>query len=156
MKTLPAIARFSGFGLIVFVAVFGGAFIIGESIMDPGGPAAIALAVTWAVVAVALAAFSVWRPERATRPLTVLAILLAVFIVVDLVVGVVPRDEVGPVGTAGALAVAVGLGFLGVRRPAPAGRLLLLVGVASVGAGGSGVTLAVPLLAVAVLFLLAA
>lgn len=77
------------------------------------------------------------------------------FIVVDLLFGVVPRDEAGPVGPVSALAVAVGAGFLGVRRPAPAGRLLLFVAVAAIGAGGSGVTVAVPVLLIASLFLLA-
>jgi hypothetical protein len=54
--------------------------------------------------------------------LTVLAVRVAVFIVVDLVFRVVPRDEIGPVGAACALAVAVGLGFLGVCRATAAGH----------------------------------
>jgi hypothetical protein len=155
MKTLPAIAKYTAFGLIALIALFGGAFLIGETLMDPGGAPAVALAVSWTVVTLALTVYAIWRPDPATRLLAVLAILVAVFIVVDLVFHVVPRDEIGPVGAASALAVAIGLGFLGLRRPAPAGRLLLLVGVASVGAGGSGVALAVLVFAVSGLYLLA-
>ena len=153
---LAATARYIAFGLTVLLAVVGGAFLIGETLMDPGGASTVALAVAWSVVTVVLAVSAVWRPEPATRILTVLALLVAALIVVDLVFRVVPRDEIGPVGSASALAVVVGLGFLGVRRPAEAGRLLLVTGVAAVGAGGSGVALAGPVLAIAGLFLLAA
>lgn len=78
MKTVAVIARFSAFGLTVLLAVVGGAFIIGETLMDPGRPPTVALAV-----------FAVWRPDPATRLLTVLAVLVAVFIMVDLVFRVI-------------------------------------------------------------------
>ncbi|MEV4703294.1 hypothetical protein [Actinoplanes sp. NPDC049316] len=147
-------AKYLAFGLTVLLAAFGGAFLIGETVMDPGGPVVVASVVCWGVATVALAAYALWRPGPATRTLTVLAIVVAAFIVADLVLRFVPRG-LGPAGSACALAVATGLGFLGVRRPAAAGRLLLLVGVAAVGAGGSGVALAGPVLVIAALFLLA-
>jgi hypothetical protein len=62
--------------------------------------------------------------------LTVVTALVASFVVLDGVFGIVPRDEIGPVASITVFAVAVPLGFLGLHRPLRAGWLLLLVGAA--------------------------
>jgi hypothetical protein len=105
---------------------------------------------------IALAVYALRRPEAATRLLTVVATVAATFVVLDAVFRIVPRDEIGPVGSITVFAVAVALGFLGLRRPALAGWLLLLVGAANLGGGASGVAVAVPALVIGGLFLLAA
>lgn len=148
--------KYAAFALTVILALFGGTFLIGETLMDPRGRYAVALAVCWGVVTVALAAYALWRPEAATPVLTAVAVTVAAYVVADLMFGLGARTHAGPVGSACALLAATGLGFLGLRRPAAAGPRLLLVGAAAVGAGASGMALAGPVLLIAALFLLAA
>jgi hypothetical protein len=94
--------------------------------MDPRGFPAVLLSASWFVPMAALAVYSLRRPETATTVLTVPSALVASFVVLDGVFGMVPRDEIGPVASIIGFAVAVPLGFLGLRRPLRAGWLLLL------------------------------
>jgi hypothetical protein len=105
--------------------------------------------------------------------LTILTVVVAAFVMLDALFGIVPQDKVGPVGSIAVFAVAVALGFLGLRRTARAGMLLLLlVGAANLagvfatmlerdgaplGAALSGFSgaVAIPVLVVGALFLLA-
>jgi hypothetical protein len=123
---------------------------------------------------VALAVVALRRPEIATTVLTVVTAVLASFVVLDGVFGIVPRDEIGPVASIGVFAVAVPLGFLGLHRPLRAGWLLLLVGAANLvdvfvrmlgandgppldaGLGGSSGAVAVAVVIIGGLFLVAA
>jgi hypothetical protein len=174
MTSASKVLRYVAFGLMVFFAVFGSAFIIGETLMDPGGFAAVLLSASWFVPMVALAVYALRRPETATTLLTVVTALVASFVVLDGVFGIVPRDEIGPVASIVVFAVAVPLGFLGLHRPLRAGWLLLLVGAADLadvfakmlGAGdgpppdaalgGSSGAVAVPVVIIGGLFLVAA
>jgi hypothetical protein len=170
MTSAAKILRYIAFGLMALFAVFGGAFVIGETLMDPGGVPAVLLSLSWVVPMVALAVYALRRPETATTVLTVVAALVASFVVLDAAFDIVPRDEIGPVGSITVFAVAVALGFLGLHRPAPAGWLLLLVGAANLAGvfarmldrgdgatlGGSAGAVAVPVLIIGGLFLLAA
>jgi hypothetical protein len=123
---------------------FGSAFIIGEILVDPGGFPAVLLSASWFVPMVALTVIALRRPEMATTVLTVVTAVVASFVVLDGVFGIVPRDEIEPVASIGVFAVAVPLGFVGLHRPLRAGWLLLLVGAANLaevfvkmlGAGG--------------------
>jgi hypothetical protein len=148
-------AKYAAFGLMTIFAISGGAFIIGEALADPGGVAAVLLSLAWAAPTIALASYATWRPGPAAKVLTASAALVAAFVVVDAMFGVVPRDEIGPVGSIAVFAVAVALAFLGVHRPATAGWLLLLVGTVNLGGGASGIAVAVPVLAAGGLYLLA-
>ena len=173
MTVEPRALRFVAFGLMLFYAVLGTAFIVGSTMMDPGGDPAIVLSACWFVPMIVLAVYALRRPETATRVLTVVAALVAVFVVLDEVYAIVPSDEIGPVAAISVFAVAVALGSLGLHRPARAGRLLLLVGAASLvsvfaklleseagqpdaALGGSSAAAAIPALIIGGLFLLAA
>jgi hypothetical protein len=173
MSLEPRALRYFTLGLMVLYAVLGTAFILGSTAMDPGGVPAVVLSVSWLVPMIVLAVYALRRPDSATRVLTVVAALVAVFVVLDAVFAIVPADEIGPVASITVFAVAVALGCLGVHRPARAGGLLLLVGAANLvdvlatmldsGAGPPGATLggsstaaAVPILIIGALFLIAA
>jgi hypothetical protein len=174
MTSAAKVVRYVAFGLMALLAVFGSAFVIGETVVDPGGFPAVLLSASWFVPMVALAVYALRRPEMATTVLTVVTALVAAFVVLDGVFGIVPRDEIGPVASIIVFAVAVPLGFLGLHRPLRAGWLLLLVGAANLadvvakilGAGdgpplgaalgGSSGAVAVPVVIIGGLFLVAA
>jgi hypothetical protein len=174
MTSALKVLRYAAFGLTVVLGVFGSAFIIGEILVDPGGLPAVLLSASWFVPMVALAVVALRRPEIATTVLTVVTAVLASFVVLDGVFGIVPRDEIGPVASIGVFAVAVPLGFLGLHRPLRAGWLLLLVGAANLvdvfvrmlgandgppldaGLGGSSGAVAVAVVIIGGLFLVAA
>ena len=173
MATTAKVLRNLAFGLMMLFGVLGGAFVIGETFMDPGGVSAAVRSAAWVVPTIAFAAFALWRPRAATRVLTLVAVLLASLAVLDAVFDIVPVDELGPVLSIGAFGAAVALGCLGLHRPAPAGWLMLLLGAANLAGvfakmweadgaplraalGGSSGAVAVPVIAVGVLFLLAA
>ncbi|HEU4947601.1 MAG TPA: hypothetical protein VFT31_10635 [Kribbella sp.] len=173
MTSDSRVLRYLAFSLMMVFAVVGSAFIIGETLADPGGTSGVLISLSWFAPMVALAVYALRRPETATKVLTVLAGVVALFVVLDAVLGIVPRDDVGPVGSIAVFAVAVVLGFLGLRRPFPAGLLLLLVGAANLAGAvatagsedgrplgaalrGSSGAVAVPVLVIGGLFLLAA
>lgn len=161
--------QYAAFGLLVVFAVFGSAFVIAEAATDPGGVSAVLLSASWVVPMVALAGYPWWRPDPAARVLTVVAALVASLVVLDVVADIVPDDEIGPVGSIAAFAVAVALGFRGLHRAALAGWLLLVgastlagvlakvfeAGAGAQGAGGSAGAVAIPVLIIGGLFLFA-
>lgn len=155
MSDAAQVLRYAAFGLAVVFAVLGGAFIVGESMMDPGGSTAVVLTASWLIPMIAMSVFSFYRPYTASTVMTLVAIVVALFVVVDVVFRIVPRDEVGPIGSIAVFATAIPLACLGLRRPSTAGLLMLLVGVANIGGGGSGLAVAVPTLMIGVLYLLA-
>lgn len=168
------VLRYIAFGVMALFALIGSAFITGEALADPGGVAGVLLSACWIAPMVALSVYALRRPEAATRVLTVIAALVASFVVLDAVFAIVPRDEIGPVGAITGFAAAVSLGFLGLHRPAPAGWLLLVLGAANLAAafartagredgaplgaalGGSSGAVAVPILVIGGLYLVAA
>ena len=170
MGTATKVLRYLAFGLTVVFGVVGGAFIIGEVFMDPGGVAAVLVSMSWVVPTIALGGFALWRPGAAGSVLGALAVLVASLVVLDTLFGIVPHDEIGPVGSIAVYAVAVVLGMLGLHRPALAGWLLLLVGAANLvgpfvmtidygrppGLGGSPAAVAIPVLVIGCLFVVAA
>ena len=141
------------------------AFVIGETVSDPGGWAAVGLIAAWAVP-LAACMLVAWRwPEAGTWLLGVLTAALlvgAVWFAVDPAAWRQVENSVGPVRALATLVVTGGLAVLGLRRTGVAG--ILLVGAAAVpvlldsGRGGaSSLTLvAVPGIVAGVLYLLAA
>jgi hypothetical protein len=173
MATMSKVLRYTAFGATILVGVLGGAFIVAETLTDPGGAAGALLSAAWTVPTAILATYALARPAPAAAALTAVAIAVAACVAIDEMVGIVPRDKVGPVGAIAVVAAGVALGFLGLRRPARAGGLLVLVATANlVGVlgrmlvaeggsirhafGGSSGAAAVPVLVLGVLFLLAA
>lgn len=149
------VLRYAAFGLAVVFAVLGGAFIVGESMMDPSRNTAVVLTASWLIPMIALSVFSLYRPLTASTVMTLVAIVVALFVVVDVVFRIVPRDEIGPIGSIAVFATAITLACLGLRQPSTAGLLLLLIGAANIGGGASGIAVAVPTLMIGVLYLLA-
>lgn len=151
--------------LIGFVAT---AFVVGETFDDPGGMTAVGLSAAWVVPMLALVLLVLWRPDLATWLLPALTAVVAVFVLLDASLGLVPRD-VGPLDGLLVLVLAVPTGLLGWRRPRLAGfslvamSVLLLVASAltRTGApltailGGSSGVLVLPLLLVGGLLVLA-
>jgi hypothetical protein len=167
---LAAAVRYTAFGLLTLYLVLGGAFIVGETMTDPGGIAGAALVAAWLVPAAGLGVFAARRPARAAGTLTVVAVAVAGFVLLDGLTLLVPTDRVGPVGSIVVFATAAALDVLGLRRPLRAGALLVLLGGANLagvagkmadgaplGAAltGSAGAVAVPVLLAGLLFLLA-
>lgn len=128
MANAARVLRYVAFAFVVLFAVVIGSFVIGEALTDPGGLAGALLSAAWVVPTIGLAGYALRRPKHATRLLTVIAGLTALFGLLDEAFGTVPRDRIGPVGAIAGFAVAVALGFLGLHRPLPAGWLLILLG----------------------------
>jgi hypothetical protein len=139
MSGAPKVPRYVAFGLAMLVSFVGTAFFVGEVFADPGGYAAVGLVAAWGLPMVALSAYVLVRPAAATTALVVIAILVSLFIVLDTVFRLLPR-HIGPVGPVAVFAVAVAGAFLGMRRPVLAGSLLVLLGIASLGAAVETVT----------------
>jgi hypothetical protein len=173
MARVAGVLIYLAFAATVIFAVLGCAFIIGETMTDPGGVTGVLWSACWAIPMVALAVAAWIRPEATGRLLTLIAGTVAVLVVLNDVVDFLPRDAVGPIGAIAVFAVAVPLGFLGFHRPLRAGWLLLLVGAAgafgilaalllglidaSLGAAspGSSTAVAGPTLLIGLLFLIA-
>jgi hypothetical protein len=124
--------RYTAFGMTVLIGVLGGMFIVGETLTDPGDSTGALVSALWVLPTAVLAVYALIRPKPAVTVLTAVAFAVAAFVIIDQLLDVVPRDEVGPVGAIAVFAVGVALGFLGLHRPARAGGLLLLVGAANV------------------------
>lgn len=160
--------RYVGFGVVILLGIVTATFFFGYAFADLEGSLAVALVVAWALPVVALSWLAVTRPRYALPTLVTAACGLAA---VSLVNGAAPflPPTWGPVAEVAAVGLAIATAFLGLRRAAPAGWLLLgilgwvliprvvvavLVGEFR-GFGGPGTAIAAPLLLGAVLFLAA-
>jgi hypothetical protein len=143
-------------------------FAAGETATDPGGSAAVGLVALWTVPLAALALLAWYRPGRAAR---LLAFLTGAVVVVGAWFALAPgswrsfEHGHGPLRALALLVLLVPLALLGWRSPAPAGLMLLVIGIAPLlaasaasGAGGRSSLLAVALPAAldGLLYLLAA
>lgn len=156
-------------------ALLAGLFVVGETVMDPGGWEAVGLVSLWLVPLVALSLLAWWRPGAAAWLLGGLALValgLLVWSALDPEAWREFEGARGPVLAIGLFAVSVPVAVLGWHRPLVAGVELIGLGLAplvSVGVlavtgasdGGmvapqSGLTILVsPLLLVGALFLVA-
>jgi hypothetical protein len=156
-------------------ALLAGLFVVGETVIDPGGWAALGLVSLWLVPLVALSLLAWWRPGPASWLLGGLALVglgLLVWSALDPEAWRRFEDVRGPVLAIGLFAVSVPVAVLGWHRPLVAGAELIglglapLVAVAVLAVTGasdegmvapqSGLTILVsPLLLVGALFLVA-
>lgn len=120
--------RRAGFGWMLAFGVLGGLFIAGETFSDPGGLAAAAMVLGWLVPVGLLAALAWWRPRLAEPVLMALVVVVVAYVAWSVIGSRGPRgirDLEGPFDAIAVFAVSVALGVLGLRRPRPAGLMLL-------------------------------
>ena len=177
MAGFASVLRYVAFTLMALFGLLGGLFVAGYAFEDPGGWAAVGMTALWVVPMVALCVFALRRPAAAGTVLVGVTATVAAFTLLDSVVGLVPRDDLGPVAAIVVFALGVVLAFLGLHQAGLAGLLMVAISLAQlaatmlvlVGAGGPGEgpgtgamlttssgVVVVPLLVVGALFLVAA
>lgn len=165
------VLTYVAFTLMALFGLLGGAFVLGEIFTDPGGWTAVWVSALWLVPLVGLSAFALLRPEAAGPVLVVVTTVVALFTLADSLVGLIPRDDWGPVAAIVVFTLGVTLAFLGLHRALLAGSLMVgialaqlvatLAGVAvhagdgpgpGAGLGGSSGVVVLPLLVIGALF----
>lgn len=119
--------KYTAFTLMTLFGVLGGLFAAGYAFEDLELALAIGLTAAWVVPMIGLSVFALRAHDLAPRVfvgLTALAVLLTLF---DSAVGLVPRDDVGPVASIAVLVLGVGLASLGLRRASLAGLLMVVL-----------------------------
>jgi hypothetical protein len=109
--------------------------------MDPGGWTAVWVSALWVVPLVALSVFALLRPESAGTVFVGVTGVVALFTLTDSLVGLIPRDDWGPVAAIVVFALGVALGFLGLRRSLLAGTLMVGLAVTQLLASLAGVAI---------------
>ena len=168
----PKILKYVAFTLVALFALVGGAFVLGETFTDPGGWTAVWVSALWVVPVVAMSVFALLRPEAAAPVYVVVTAVVALFTLVDSLVGIIPRDDWGPVAAIVVFALGVALAFLGLHRALLAGTLMVTAALAQlvammagalvhaggdgagagVGLGGSSGVVVLPILVIGALF----
>jgi hypothetical protein len=165
------ILTYVAFTLMALFGLLGGAFVLGETFADPGGWTAVWVSALWVVPLVGLSLFALLRPETAGSVLVVVTAVVALFTLADSLVGIIPRDDWGPVAAIVVFALGVTLAFLGLRRALLGGSLMVGIAMAQLvatlagvavhasgdGAGGGGLggssgVVVLPLLVIGALF----
>jgi hypothetical protein len=169
------ILTYVAFTLMALFGLLGAAFVIGEVFTDPGGWTAVWLSALWVVPLVGLSVLALFRPEAAARVFVPLTGAVALFTLLDSLVGIIPRDDWGPVAAIVVFALGVALAFLGLRHALLAGTLMVVAAVTQLvatmagiavraggdgpgpgaGLGGSSGVVVLPLLVIGALFVVA-
>ncbi len=139
--TSSKVLRYVAFTLMTLFGLFGAMFVIGETFMDPGGWTAVWVSALWVVPLVALSVFALLRPETAGPVFVWVTGVVALFTLTDSLVGLIPRDDWGPVAAIVVFALGVALGFLGLRRSLLAGTLMVGLAVTQLLASLAGVAI---------------
>ena len=175
MTGIARFLRYTAFTLMALFGLLGGLFVAGYAFEDPGGWAAAGLTALWVVPLVTLSVFALLRPAAAGPVLVGVTIVIVAFTLADSALGIVPRNDWGPVAAIIVFALGVALAFLGLHRARLAGLLMVVTGVAQLAAtlvavavqgrgegpgpsamlGGSSGVVVMPLLLVGMLFLVA-
>lgn len=134
-NTRARLLRQAALGFIIGYAALAALFIAGETFDDPGGWAAVAMVLIWAVPLTALALTAWFRPAAGQALLgaaTAASVALGVWYTVAPEAWRSFEDHTGPVRALVTFVVAVPLGLLGWHRPVQAGALLVTLGVVPV------------------------
>lgn len=134
------LARVAAAAMGVFVIIFG-VFVAGETLTDAGSVPGPWLILAWLAPLVLLAALAWLRPDWATPvlgALTVVLVLAAVWFAADPGAWRVIEGGVGPIRALASFVLGAALAILGLRRAAPAGWMLLAVGVLPVAVSSLG------------------
>jgi hypothetical protein len=130
MRLTAKILRYAAFVIMMLFGVVGGLFVAGYAFEDLDTWAAVGSTVAWLVPTLALWALALWRPDVAAPVLLGVAVVAAVFTVLDATLEIIDLDAVGPVTAIAVFATAVALAVLGLHREALSGLLLVLLAVA--------------------------
>lgn len=136
---LATILRRTAFTFMMAFGLLGTLFIAGYALDDPGGLTGLGMTAAWVLPMLVLAGLALLRPETGGPVLTFATVLVLGFTVVDSLLGIVPRDDVGPVAAITVFALAVALAALGLRRAKLAGVLMVTLALVQLGATVLGV-----------------
>lgn len=129
VKSAPGAGlRWTAFGLMGWFGVLGCAFMIGETMQDPGGTRGILLVSLWLLPMVIACVVCVARPRVGSWVAAAAVVLLAgmwAWFAVDPQWWRSLMDDRGPVIAIATFAVGLPLALLGLRAPGRAGRMLL-------------------------------
>lgn len=121
----------TGAVLMAVFTVFGGAFIGGYAMEEPGGSAGLTMLLGWAAPVLFLAALAWFWPAGAAPLLVALTaafVALCVWFAADSTMARSFQEVNGPVLAVGVVALAFPAAILGLKRTALAGWLLLALG----------------------------
>ena len=133
--------KYVAFTLMALFGLLGGMFVAGYAFEDPGGWAAVAMTAAWVVPLAALAVFALLRPEAAAPVFVGVTVVVGLFTLADSSVGIIPRDDWGPVAAIVVFALGVALAFLGLRRALLAGALMVAIALTQLVATMAGLAI---------------
>lgn len=136
---LATILRRTAFTFMMAFGLLGTLFVAGYALDDPGGLTGLGMTAAWVLPMLVLTGLALRHPETGAPVLTFATVLVLGFTVVDSLLGIVPRDDVGPVAAITVLALAVALAALGLHRAKLAGVLMVTVALVQLGATVLGV-----------------
>jgi hypothetical protein len=131
---LARVVKYGGFAVLATFVAGAAVFTAGYALTDPGGWVGGLAVAAWLLPLAVLTILAALRPADAG---TALAIATGTVVLVDLIAVVVGagwasvEDRLGPVRAVATFTVAGPLAVLGLRRPAAAGRQLLVLGLAT-------------------------
>lgn len=131
---IAKVLRRTAFTFMMAFGLLGTLFVAGYALDDPGGLTGIGMTAAWVLPMVTLGALALVRPDTGAPVLTFATVMVLGFTLVDGIVGVVPRDDVGPVAAITVFALAVALAALGLRRAKLAGVLMVVTALVQLGA----------------------
>lgn len=131
---IAKVLRRTAFTFMMAFGLLGTLFVAGYALDDPGGLTGIGMTAAWVLPMATLGALALVRPDTGAPVLTFATVMVLGFTLVDGIVGVVPRDDVGPVAAITVFALAVALAALGLRRAKLAGVLMVVTALVQLGA----------------------
>ena len=131
---IAKVLRRTAFTFMMAFGLLGTLFVAGYALDDPGGLAGAGMTAAWVLPMVTLGALALVRPDTGAPVLTFATVMVLGFTLVDGIVGVVPRDDVGPVAAITVFALAVALAALGLHRAKLAGVLMVTTALVQLGA----------------------
>lgn len=131
---IAKVLRRTAFTFMMAFGLLGTLFVAGYALDDPGGLTGVGMTAAWVLPMVTLGALALVRPDTGAPVLTFATVMVLGFTLVDGIVGVVPRDDVGPVAAITVFALAVALAALGLRRAKLAGVLMVVTALVQLGA----------------------
>lgn len=168
--------KYTAFTLMALFGLLGGLFVAGYAFEDPGGWDAVLMTAGWVLPMLALVVYALVRKEAAGPVFIAVTAFVGASTLLDSLLEIVPRDDVGPVLAISVFSLGVALAFLGLYRSTLAGLLLVVLALVQLAAmvllhlvhgglaegpglgamlGGSSGVVVVPLLVIGILFLLA-